>query len=195
MQTLFDVSPAYPQGFSYHKDFITEEEEQFLLAAVKEVDLHPMQFHGYTALRKVRSYGYDYHFNTQAISKGDPIPPAFIGLAEKVATHMQVTVAALAEMLITEYPPGSVINWHRDAPPFHQIAGISLLSEVIFKLRPHDKAKQNRKAIASFEVAPRSMYIIAGESRTGWQHSTAPVRDTRFSITFRTLQPGAYPDP
>jgi alkylated DNA repair dioxygenase AlkB len=99
-----------------------------------------------------------------------------------------LTVTALAEMLITEYPPGSVINWHRDAPPFDQIAGISLLSDVTFKLRPHDKAKQNRKAILSFPVQRRSLYILQGEARSEWQHSTAPVLTTRYSITFRTMR-------
>lgn len=101
---------------------------------------------------------------------------------------MQLPVTALAEMLITEYPPGSVINWHRDAPPFDQIAGISLLSDVTFKLRPHDKSRQSRKATISFPVHRLSLYTIHGQARTEWQHSTAPVLNTRYSITFRTLR-------
>jgi alkylated DNA repair dioxygenase AlkB len=93
-----------------------------------------------------------------------------------------------AELLLTEYPEGSVINWHRDAPPFGLIAGISLLSDCTFRLRPHDKAKQNRRSIISLPVRRRSLYIISESARTDWQHSIAPVKQTRFSITLRTLR-------
>jgi alkylated DNA repair dioxygenase AlkB len=188
MSLLFEVPADYPSGFTYFPNFIAEEEERLLLNAVREIELHQMQFQGYTALRKVRSFGYDYNFNTRKITKGSPIPSVFDKLTEKVALHMQLPVISLAEMLITEYPPGSVINWHRDAPPFDQIAGVSLLSDVTFKLRPHEKSKQGRKSIVSFPVKRRSLYIIQGEARTEWQHSTAPVSATRFSITFRSLQ-------
>jgi hypothetical protein len=111
MNTLFPVEPVYPPGFSYFTAFISGEEERLLLAFIQAIDLHPMQFQGYTALRKVRSF-----------------------------------------------LPRSIINWHRDAPPFDRIAGISLLSDVTFKPRPHDKAKQNRKTTVSFLVERRSLY-------------------------------------
>jgi len=35
---------------------------------------------------------------------------------------------------------------------------------------------------------PRSAYVMRGDVATQWQHSAAPVRDVRYSITFRTLQ-------
>lgn len=65
---------------------------------------------------------------------------------------MSVTQDAFAELLITEYPVGSVINWHRDAPPFDLIAGISLMADCTFRLRPNDKAKQTRASVISFPV-------------------------------------------
>jgi alkylated DNA repair dioxygenase AlkB len=98
----------------------------------------------------------------------------------------------MAELLVTEYPPGSVINWHRDAPPFDVIAGISLSADCTFKLRPHEKEKQNRKSILSFPVKRRSLYLIQGEARTNWQHSIAPVKEMRYSITLRTLREQAF---
>ena len=90
--------------------------------------------------------------------------------------------------MIIEYPPGAVINWHRDAPPFDIIVGISLLSNCTFKLRPHEKEKQTRSSIISFPVERRSLYVMQGPSRTDWQHSTNPVKETRYSITLRTLR-------
>jgi alkylated DNA repair dioxygenase AlkB len=97
-------------------------------------------------------------------------------------------VNAIAELLVTEYPSGSVINWHRDAPPFNVIAGVSLQTSCTFRLRPYDKTKQKRSALISFPVTPRSLYIMAGAARSEWEHSNAPVNDTRYSITLRTLK-------
>ena len=40
------------------------------------------------------------------------------------------------------------------------------------------------------EVAlePRSAYVLTGPARTQWEHSIPPVKETRYSITFRTLR-------
>ena len=39
----------------------------------------------------------------------------------------------LVEVLVTEYAPGAGIGWHRDAPMFGMVAGISLLSACRFR--------------------------------------------------------------
>jgi len=91
-------------------------------------------------------------------------------------------------MLITEYPPGTVINWHRDVPQFDLIAGISLLADCTFRLRPYNKTKQTRSSVISFPVQRRSLYIIHGNARWNWQHSIMPVKQTRYSITLRTFK-------
>ncbi len=54
--------------------------------------------------------------------------PKRSNLIAKVASHLSIKKEDFAELLLTEYPIESVINWHRDAPPFDLIAGISLLS-------------------------------------------------------------------
>lgn len=188
MKTLFPVEIVFPEGFSYYADFITKEEELDLLSAISKVELHRFLFQGYEAKRKVASFGYDWSFEKRTLSKGREIPAAFDSLIQKVADHLSISKNSVAELLITEYPPESVINWHRDAPPFDTIVGISLLSDCTFRLRPHDKAKQNRNAIISFPVEQRSLYIIQGPARTEWQHSIAPVKQLRYSITLRTLK-------
>jgi len=107
---------------------------------------------------------------------------------ERVANHLDLPAASISELLVTEYPIGSVINWHRDAPQFALIAGISLASDCQFKLRPHQREKQTRKATVSLTVKQRSLYVMQGEVRSDWQHSIAPVQQVRYSITLRTLQ-------
>jgi alkylated DNA repair dioxygenase AlkB len=188
MDTLFPIEPVFPMGFEYFPDFISEEEELLLLQKVKETEVHPFIFQGYTANRKVASFGYDYSFTNRKLSEGKRIPGEFDFLLRKVAEKTGVNATDFAELLVTEYPPGSVINWHRDAPPFDIIAGISLLSDCIFRLRPQEKTKQTRSNIISLPLERRSLYIIQGPSRSEWQHSIAPVKETRYSITLRTLK-------
>lgn len=189
MRTLFPLEPGFPNGFRYVPDFISTDQEKVLLAEISKIELHTFRFQGYEAKRKVSSFGFDYSFDRRVLSKGTEIPIAFMPTIERVAAQTGVASQAFAEMLITEYPPGSVINWHRDAPPFEIIAGISLRSDCTFRLRPHEKARQNRKAIISFPVRCRSLYVIRDEARIDWEHSTRPVNEVRYSITLRTLRP------
>lgn len=152
------------------------------------MELHTFTFQGFEAKRKVESFGYDYHFDSRSISKGKEIPQEFIFLIEKVSRHINVAVEKFAELLVTEYPVGSVINWHRDAPPFDLIAGVSLMSDCTFRLRPYDKKKQGRNSIISFPVQRRSLYVMHGIARSEWEHSIRPVKQIRYSLTLRTLR-------
>jgi len=185
---LFPISLKLPEGFTYRENFLTPEEEQLLLQTVRGIEVTPMIFQGYEAKRKVASFGYDYSFDTRKLTKGKDIPQDLGWLIEKVARYLSISPGDVAELLVTEYPVGSVINWHRDAPPFDVIVGISLLSDCIFRLRPHDKEKQTRKATITLPVRRRSLYVLAGTSREAWQHSTTPVKAKRYSITLRTLK-------
>ena len=184
-ETLFPSEPAFPEGFAYYPDFISIGEEENLLQMISKTELHTFLFQGYEAKRKVASFGYDWNFERKTLSKGKQIPTAFDFLIERVADQISVSKKSIAELLITEYPADAVINWHRDAPPFDIIAGISLLSNCIFKLRPYDKTKQKRSAVISLPVNKRSLYIIKDKARSEWEHSITAVKQTRFSITWR----------
>ena len=188
MNTLFPLEPLFPPGFLYFPDFLSVEEEASLLEIISTITLETFNFHGYEAKRNVASFGSGWSFTQQAISKGADIPPEFDGMLQKVAAQLHVSKGDFAQLLVTEYPPGSVINWHRDAPPYGYITGISLNADCVFRLRPYDKAKQGRKSTVSFTASRRSLYVMQGESRSSWEHSTAPVKETRYSITLRTLR-------
>lgn len=187
-EMLFPAGPMFPPGFLYVPQFLTKEEEQAICTAIAGIELHAFQFQGFEAKRKVASFGYDYSFEKGKLSAGQEIPAVFSPLIAKVASHISIDPGEFKELLITEYPPGSVINWHRDAPPFDIIAGISLASACRFRLRPHDKMKQGKKNIRSLTLERGSLYIMQGEARTEWQHSIAPVSKTRYSVTLRTLR-------
>lgn len=188
MNTLFDISPVLPPGFSYSPAFISREEEEILLKAIDKIDLKNMKFHEYEAKRKVMSFGRGWSFTEQQLKEGAPIPEDFNFLIERIASYANIPVTAIVQFLVTEYPVDSVINWHRDAPPFKIIAGVSLLSDITFKLRPQQKEKQTKANTISLNVAARSLYIMTGEAKTNWQHCTAPAKKVRYSLTCRTIE-------
>jgi alkylated DNA repair dioxygenase AlkB len=182
--------PNYPPGYDYVPEFITREEEAHLLELIEQARFHTFTFQGYEAKRRVASFGYDWKFDQRALVKGAEIPEAFEPIIRKVANYLGFSPEQLAELLLTEYPAGSVINWHRDAPPFELVAGISLLSDSAFRLKPHDEKQQGRRSIISLPLLRRSLYVMQGASRWEWLHSIPAVRLTRYSITFRTLKEG-----
>jgi alkylated DNA repair dioxygenase AlkB len=177
-----------PEGFEYYPDFLSEQEENDLLNIISAYELETFVFQGYTAKRKVASFGFNYSFDNRKLSEGRPVPEEFRFLIAKAAGAVHLSPDHFEELLITEYPEGSVINWHRDAPPFDLIAGISLLSDCRFRLRPQSKELQTRNAVINLTVKRRSLYIMKGQSRSDWQHSIAPVASKRYSITLRTLR-------
>ena len=188
MNTLFPAQPAFPEGFKYYPDFLSADEEVELCKEISKLELHNLNYHGYKANRKTASFGYDYNFDNNKLTRGKDIPAAFNFIVEKTASHLSIERNMFAELLITEYPPGSVINWHRDVPQFDLIAGISLLTDCTFRLRPYEKAKQTRSSIISFPVRRRSLYTMQNSARWNWQHSILPVKEMRYSITFRTFK-------
>lgn len=188
MNSLFHAERTLPEGFFYYENFINKKEEENLLEVISKTNLHPLIFQGYEAKRKVVSYGYDWSFEKRVLSKGKEIPSEYDFLLQRVANHISISKKGIAELLVTKYPVGAVINWHRDAPPFDMVVGISLLSDCIFKLRPYEKAKQNRKSIISIPLKQRSLYIMQGVARSEWEHSIAAVKQLRYSITLRTLR-------
>jgi DNA oxidative demethylase len=87
------------------------------------------------------------------------------------------------------YPPGAGIGWHRDAPPFGVIVGVSLGTTCEMRFR---RGSGGRTAFA-LELRPRSAYLLSGDVRSNWQHSIPAVAETRWSVTLRTLREPSAP--
>ncbi|UQA55397.1 alpha-ketoglutarate-dependent dioxygenase AlkB [Polyangium aurulentum] len=174
-----------PEGFSYHPDVLDNAEEESLLALARTLPLEEMRFHGFVARRRTAHFGWVYSFDGVQLEPGPPIPAPLVGLRDRVARLAGQDPALFEEALVTEYPPGATIGWHRDARPFGPVVlGVSLGSTCRFRLRP--RGASAREAFTQ-ELAPRSAYVIAGPARTEWEHQIPPVKETRFSISFRTL--------
>jgi alkylated DNA repair dioxygenase AlkB len=174
-----------PEGFSYHPDVLDGAEEQSLLALARTLPLAEMRFHGFVARRRTAHFGWVYSFDGVVLEPGPPIPEPLLSLRDRIAALAGQDPAVFEEALVTEYPPGATIGWHRDARPFGPVVlGISLESPCRFRFRP--RGASAREAFTQV-LAPRSAYVMAGPSRTEWEHQIPPVQQTRFSISFRSL--------
>lgn len=196
MGDLFATAPPI-DGFSYAPDVLTAVEEARLLEAIADVPLQPFRFHGVEARRRVAAFGVGYSFGGRRLTEAPPLPPFLAALAGRVAPLAGVPPAALAEALVTYYPEGAGIGWHRDAPPFDVIVGVSLLSACPLRLRPYlaaDTPRTGRRQVVTVPLAPRSAYVFAGAARSAWEHSIPEVAAPRYSVTFRTLRRRAAAD-
>lgn len=188
--TFFPPATRLPSGFSYRPEFLTPEEEAELIGYIEDLPLfHPVQ-EGYAAKRRIMNFGWSYDFVKAKLIQGPSLPPFLRGTARKIAKWLDIPKHAVAEALITEYPKGAAIGWHRDNESFDSIVGISLSGWSNVRLRPIRSRLRHARTIrdiASIALEPRSAYLLAGASRWDFQHSIAHVNELRYSITFRTL--------
>ncbi len=184
--TLFDLSDPLPDGFLYQSGFISSQDEQALLERIQALRFGEVRMHGVVARRRIVQYGHNYSFDSARISAGPVVPDFLRPLRDRIAAFARREPEEFSELLLTEYPPGATIGWHRDAPPFDIVAGLSLLSACRFRLRRYDRTGP----VLTLTVEPRSLYVIEGPARSEWQHSIPPAPSLRYSITMRTLRKG-----
>jgi alkylated DNA repair dioxygenase AlkB len=185
-QALFDPErPLLPDGLRYQADLLTPEEEAALVQGLAMLPLKEFEFQGFLGKRRVISYGWRYDFNGGGLQKTDDMPDFLLPVRAKAAAFAQIPALELPHVLLTEYPPGATIGWHKDRGVFGRVVGVSLLAPCTFRLRYKAGAKWER---ASFVAAPRSAYLLDGPARTQWEHSIPAVEALRYSITFRTLK-------
>jgi len=175
---------AVLSGFRYREQFVTEEEEMALAASIGKLDLRPFEFHGHIGNRRVVNFGLKYDYSRGSVEPAAGMPEFLNGLLVRVADFAGCEAGAIQQVGVSEYRPGAGIGWHKDKPQFGIVVGVSLLAPAMMRFR---RAEGERWKRISYEVRPRSVYILSGEARMEWEHSIPPVSELRYSITFRTL--------
>lgn len=180
---LFPQAETSPQGLGYVEAFISPEVERELIGYVSALPLEPFQFGAFEGKRRVASFGFRYDYTLQRLQPAEPIPAWLEPLIEQVEEYGGPGTQ-IAQVLCTEYDVGVGIGWHRDKPHFERIFGLSLGSSCKFRFR---RKVDDRWPRYTLEAAPRSLYLMSGESRRIWEHSIPSVEAPRYSITFRTM--------
>ena len=181
---LFDTPPV--PGLLTRPDVLTPAEEDALIAAIDRVGLTPFRFQQWTGKRLTHSFGWQYAFQTGALDRAAPIPGWLRPIRDRAAAAAGLDTGALVQALLIRYDAGAGIGWHRDRPIYDDVIGISLGAPAVMRFR---RKEGNRWRRVAAELMPRGLYLLSGEARHGWEHSIAPMDETRWSITFRSFSP------
>ena len=190
--SLFEAD--LPGGFSYRENFMTVEEEEHLASEIARVEFSTFEMRGVIARRRVAFFGKSYDSGGNSTP---PIAPFLLPLRHRLAAWAERDPQEFAMALINEYPAGAPIGWHRDAPQYDIVAGVSLLSSCRMKFRPYvspsarEAGSSRRIATHEIQLERRSAYLMTGESRNAYEHHIPAVSTLRYSITLRTLRGGS----
>lgn len=134
MPGLFD-DLAMPEGLRDAQGFLSEAEESALLARFSTLEFGEMTMRGVMARRRVIEYGWHNSFESFRMTEAAPIPDFLLPVRDRVAAFADLDPGSLSEGLLLEYSPGAAIGWHRDAPGFGVVVGISLGAACRFRFR------------------------------------------------------------
>jgi alkylated DNA repair dioxygenase AlkB len=187
---LFDAADGLPQGLTLAPTFIDAAEEHALLEVAATLPLHEARYKQYTARRRVFAYGSraDYEEDRLRPVPIGELPAALHRLRERLAAWVGVAPEEFVHVMIAQYQKGTPLGWHRDAPYYELVCGVSLGSPARLRFRPWQPRDPKKEDIVTIELAPRSAYAMRGAARWGWQHSVPPVPRLRHSVTMRTAR-------
>jgi DNA oxidative demethylase len=174
-----------PEGLLVRSDVLTADEEAELLERLSELRFDPIVMHGRAARRTARHYGLGYDYESRTPRPGEPIPAWLEPVRRRAAELASVEPDELVEILVQRYPEGAGIGWHRDAPAFGTVIGVSLAGHSRLRFQ---RGSGERRRVWEVPLEPRSGYVLAGDARRSWEHSIPATKELRYSITFRTLR-------
>jgi alkylated DNA repair dioxygenase AlkB len=182
-----------PDGFTYRSELLTLQEEAGLLDRLSRVAFKDFEMRGRIARRRVAFFGRSYD---KTASPPPPLPDFLLDVRARVAEWSGIAADSFVMALVNEYSPGAPIGWHRDAPQYAEVAGVSLGSVCRMRFRPYAAPDRRtgdhpprRRATHERILEPRSLYLMQGAARWQYEHSIPPVQGLRYSLTFRTLRP------
>ena len=185
MSLFQPATPPLPEGLGYRADFLTDEEQEGLVAKLADTPFKAFEFHGFEGKRRTHSYGLRYVFDGSGLQEAERMPEWLLPARDRAAQWVKVAPDSTRHAVLTEYAPGAGIGWHRDRSVFGDVVGLSLLAPARLRFRRRAGTKWGRSALI---VEPGSAYLLRGEARSDWEHSIAPMETLRYSITFRTLR-------
>lgn len=150
---------------SYKKDFISKELEEEVISLISSLS-KPKNREGFYKIYRFGEYVAPY--NTCQVS--DVIPEVFYKLGIKKENFDSITV--------NEFVKDQYIPFHYDSPcAGEKIVVISLKGKSELTLKNENEQK-------AYTIEPRSLFVLEGDLRWKWQHSTKALEE-RISVVFR----------
>lgn len=180
-----------PEGFRYAPDLLDADGERQLVDEIRRIQFSSFEMRGVVAKRRVAFYGRTYDADRAQVPE---IPQFLLPLRARAAAWAGVDAETFVMALVNEYAAGAPIGWHRDAPQYGIVVGVSLLSPCRMKFRPYVAPARRardappRRATHEVALAPRSVYLLAGPARSEYEHHIPAVDALRYSVTFRTVR-------
>jgi alkylated DNA repair dioxygenase AlkB len=83
------------------------------------MEFHTLTMRGQTAKRTVRHFELRYDYEAGELATTDPLPEGLVFLRDRCAAMMERAPEDLVQSLVSRYPAGAGIGWHRDSslPP------------------------------------------------------------------------------
>ncbi len=160
-------------GLAQAEAFVTETEEQALIASIDSVVLSPFRFQGWLGKRLTASFGWRYDFDDASFGPTGSILEWLLPLRQRAAQFAHLSPDELVQALLIRYDPGAGIGWHRDRPVFEHVIGVSLGAPATMRFRRRKPGGFDR---ASAALSPRSIYHIKTDTIGGTLAAT-----TRFN--------------
>jgi alkylated DNA repair protein (DNA oxidative demethylase) len=182
---LFGVNAPAVAGLVMVPEAVTGAEEAELTARIDAAPLRPFEFGQWRGKRLTAQYGRAYDFARGRLDEAPPFPGWLIALRDRLAPLAGLDAAVLQAALLIRYDPGAGIGWHRDRPQYGDVLGLSLGADCTMRLRRRTETGFERHMLS---LPARSLYRFSREVRWDWEHSIAPMDETRWSVTFRTLR-------
>jgi alkylated DNA repair dioxygenase AlkB len=176
-----------PEGLFYIPRFLSKEQEQEILAHVSAQPFEPYDHHGYKANREVVYFGAPAGYSALSDQITKPMPDWLMPLRHRLASSIGLNAEELEMALVAQYAVGAGIGWHRDRPQFGPtVLGVSLASTAEMRFRRF--TSDDQEEMFKIELERGSAYAMSGPARSVWQHGMIPVKQLRYSITFRTIR-------
>ncbi|CAH1777251.1 unnamed protein product [Owenia fusiformis] len=200
-----NLKSELPEGLIILEEFVSEEEEQSLLAAIDWNDRTPDSAIGSLKHRKVKHYGYEFLYGINNVDLNCPLKDGIPSQCEQVLDRLiqgKYITSYPDQLTVNQYAPGQGIPPHIDTHSAFEdgLVSISLGCQVVMEFR-HPSGN-----ISPVLLPRRSAMVMTKESRYVWSHGITPrkfdivpcssndpansgltlsKRETRTSLTFR----------
>uniref|UniRef100_A0A7S4PFJ8 Alpha-ketoglutarate-dependent dioxygenase AlkB-like domain-containing protein n=1 Tax=Paramoeba aestuarina TaxID=180227 RepID=A0A7S4PFJ8_9EUKA len=172
------------QDFLYCHNFVSEEEEQNLMASI----YHEYYASAWVTLKRRRLQQWGGSPSLESFVP-DPLPDYTEGLVQRICEIEEIPIKSINHILINEYLPGQGISRHKDGPLYEpHVAILSLSSPILLNFSKHLGDKTPSLSLC---LHPRSLFVFYGSMYHNYYHGIEERIEDEISsnVLFREKLP------